>query len=177
MLAAVVYRSGMRFLSSPAMLVVGAVAVYSWLWAFNAWIGGYYGDTTGTSPAWIISPVIEALAWAVFALAYISQKWKMPGQLDRTLSFLGSVSFSMYAWHLPVLALMARYPYMLPFEHWYLNFALVIMPIITAASALSYFVIERPFMELRSVYVKPKVTAAPRAMDIDQAVSVRSAQR
>jgi peptidoglycan/LPS O-acetylase OafA/YrhL len=160
MLAAIAYRRGVRILSSPLALAAGAALVYAWIWTFNAWIGGYYGDTTGTSCAWIVYPPLEALVWAFFAVAYVSQKCKLPQQLDRGLSFLGSISFSTYVWHIVLLTILEKNPVLLPFDHWYLNFALVIMPVITATSALSYFVIERPFMELRKVDVKSAAVEA-----------------
>jgi peptidoglycan/LPS O-acetylase OafA/YrhL len=153
MIAAVAYGKRLRYLSSPFALLVAAASVYAWSVLSYQWTGGFYGAASTSSASWIVSPTIEAATWALFALAYLEQSWKMPATADRSLAALGAISFSIYIWHFPVLVMANKLPVLFVFSEWYLNFALIIFPAILAISALSYFIVEKPFFALRTRYI------------------------
>lgn len=154
MLAAVLYARRRGFLSSPLALATSAAALYLWSMLWYRWTGGYYGANSPTSAAWIISPTIEALLWAALSLSYLNQKWHFNRSVDSVLCYLGSISFSLYVWHFPILMALKKATSADVFGEWYLNLALVALPLIIGLSSLSYFVVEKPFFALRRVYAK-----------------------
>lgn len=156
MLAAVVFTSKNRFLSSPLAFALALLAVYLWALGWWNWSGGYYGKNAETNAGWIVSPLLEATSWALLALTYLEQRWPINSIVDRVLSYLGTISFSLYVWHVPIMAAVKHYPHLLYFSEWYWNFALITCPAIVALSSLSYFVIEKPFFALRKTYTAPE---------------------
>lgn len=155
MLTAMIYKSKKQWLSSPAALIVCASLTYLWFVLFSKFTkGGFYGDASAYSPVWIISPTIEALVWAALALAYLQQKWELPSAANKTLCYLGGISFSMYAWHFPIVQLLGRLAPEYLGMPWYWTFLILVLPTIIAASSLSYYLIERPFFNFRTSYVK-----------------------
>ncbi|MFM0031179.1 acyltransferase [Paraburkholderia madseniana] len=155
MIAAVIYGLRRKWLASPVALALSLFVVWAWFFVFTRWTGGFYGKDTATSIAWVISPAAEALVWGAAALAYLQQKWTMPVLADKTFAYLGGISFSMYMWHYPVILIFYKYfPDWNGSPHWYMDFALIALPTIIAISSLSYFIIERPFFALRTIYVK-----------------------
>ena len=157
MLMAMIFKTRSRLLSSPIALVLSAVAVYLWFVLFSSITrGGYYGDASAYNPIWIISPTIEAIAWAGLALAYLQQRWQIPRVLNSVLCYLGGISFSMYAWHFPIVQIFGRFTADLGVS-WYWLFLFFVLPTIVAVSSLSYYIIERPFFGLRTSYVKKPI--------------------
>src|SRR5688572_9709113 len=72
---------------------------------------------------------------------------------DRRLQFLGVVSYSVYLWHEPILIelskrgwLLSTNPDAFPYN------ALVLATLAIAAGAASYWLVERPVMELRHLF-------------------------
>ncbi|WP_083743181.1 acyltransferase [Pseudomonas sp. KK4] len=154
MMMALIFRTRSRLFSSPIALIISLVGAYLWFVFFSKiTLGGYYGEASAYNPIWIISPTIEALVWAGVALAYLQQKWQMPRFLDTSLCYLGGISFSMYAWHFPIVQLFGRLTPELSVS-WYWSFLFVVLPAIIAVSSLSYYIIEKPFFSLRTSYVK-----------------------
>jgi peptidoglycan/LPS O-acetylase OafA/YrhL len=103
MIAAAIYSKPHRWLSSPLSLIAALGIIWGWFALFTDWTGGFYGKNAMASMAWIVSPTLEASVWAVMALAYLQQKWVMPAAINKTLSYLGALSFSMYMWRLLLL--------------------------------------------------------------------------
>lgn len=161
MLAAVVYGNRKAFFSSPLALAGALAVVYCWALFWFDLTGGFYSPDSARSALWIISPTVEALLWAVLALAYLEQTWPITRLADKTLAFLGAISFSLYIWHFPIIAAMHKVPGIFIFPAWGMNFALVVMPITVAVSSLSYFVIEKPFFAIRKTYVAPAAGSLP----------------
>lgn len=168
MVAAVSFRLKKKLLSSPAALLLSLAVVYLWFVTFSAWTkGGYYGTDSPYSAAWIISPTIEAIVWAVLSISYLQQNWKMPNQADKILSYLGGISFSMYAWHFPIVQLFGRIPPEYIGISWYWKFLLLVAPTIIAVSSLSYFLIEKPFFHYRTSYIKKEVSSEAQVARLD----------
>jgi peptidoglycan/LPS O-acetylase OafA/YrhL len=154
MLMAWVYAKRRALFSSPVALALAAVAVYLWIVLFTHMTGGFYGKDSAASALWIISPTIEAVVWSALAMSYLQQKWGIPRALDRTLSYMGTISFSMYMWHFPIIVALNKSPELFLFRHWYIQFLAIDLPLMIAVSSLSYFVIEKPFFSLRKAYVR-----------------------
>jgi peptidoglycan/LPS O-acetylase OafA/YrhL len=155
MIIAAIFQERRQWLSSPAALALALGLVWAWFVVFRQWTGGgFYGKESDSSVAWVFSPLLEASVWALLVMAYLEQKWTLPAVMDKSLAYLGSISYSMYMWHHPIIKAFQRYPSATLYHEWYAQFLLVVLPTVIAVSSLSYFVIERPFFGLRRVYVK-----------------------
>jgi peptidoglycan/LPS O-acetylase OafA/YrhL len=112
----------------------------------------YHGVTTdgiSRSSFWIFWPTMQAVLWAGFVLIYLRSELPIP--FSRALATLGKYSYSMYVWHIAVLyALQSRFPFLSPYTFG----LLVVLPATIALAAVSYHLIERPFLELRVRYVQ-----------------------
>jgi peptidoglycan/LPS O-acetylase OafA/YrhL len=127
-----------------ALLVLGLAGGVGALYLLDALVEGYWSGT------WIFyawgTLLALAVALAVFGIA-------VGGRIARTLFenapivWLGAVSYSLYLWH-PVLltplaaALDAR-------AGGFLDFAWKAVPPIVAVAALSYYLVERPFLRIK----------------------------
>ena len=70
---------------------------------------------------------------------------------SRQLAWIGTISYSFYAWHaLVISALASRFDALLSP---YLIGLLVILPVSLVVAAVSYYVIEWPFLQMRVRYV------------------------
>ena len=122
------------------------------LTGFNQ-LGGY-----PNSALWkVLWPVVEALAWAPLLIAYTCFAERLPGWLGTPLAAIGTISYSIYLLHNALIAALPRlwYPQLSPDlnSHALLYVLYGIMPVLLALSALSYYVVERPFLALRVSYL------------------------
>ncbi len=90
----------------------------------------------------------------------------MPRLLSRVIAFMGECSFSVYLIHFFVLTVLIPSGFVFrlsddPRTGAILNATLVLMPLTYALSALTYLVIEKPFLELRRSYLKSVSIAPP----------------
>ena len=135
--------------------VAGLVGVPFLLMGFNHLGGGGVNNYL-----WIFWPTIEATAWAVFLLGYLSLARHYNRQVGKMLVALGAVSYSIYLLHYVVLDFFMQ-------RDWdtvillgnalgtgVLNTAIFVMPPVIMVSALTYWGIERPFLRRRQKYVK-----------------------
>jgi peptidoglycan/LPS O-acetylase OafA/YrhL len=177
MLLAVLHRQRPTLFANPAWMVLAVLALQGWLMLFTWWSGGYFGPDTphSQSIAWVFYPLMEGLAYGGVVLAYLHLRWPLPvnealrragAQASGVLAWLGTISYSIYVWHFPVAMLhhrMGERGWQIGFlggQPW-LEFLLVMLPAVIAVSALSYYVIERPFLALRSRYLKGAPVTAP----------------
>ncbi|MFD0666761.1 acyltransferase family protein [Ramlibacter sp. MAHUQ-53] len=144
---------------SAAWLLPAGVAVLLGLHAFSRKVG--FSELA--SPVWIVWPVIEAGLWAVFLWVYLRARWPALGGfgagVDRSLAALGTASFSIYVMHnLVIAAYNARLPLLdLPGPPGLKVVAtglLVVLPAVVVLSAVTYTLIERPFLGMRSGYLR-----------------------
>jgi peptidoglycan/LPS O-acetylase OafA/YrhL len=120
--------------------------------------------SVSASAFWIVWPTLQGLMWAVLILAYLKSPFVMP--LSQMWSYLGRISYSLYAWHIIVCLLVVRdVPALLGSP--YLTGLAVVRPLTVGLSALSYYFIESPFLMLRFQYVRP--VRAPLAGDSNSA--------
>ncbi|MEQ8407480.1 MAG: acyltransferase [Gammaproteobacteria bacterium] len=155
MLAGIYYRQ----LFAPGRLrdwqaVYGAVLVLLVLFVFNRMGGGAQNNHV-----WILWPTIEAAAWAIFLLGYLSLSRHFPKSAGRVLVALGAVSYSVYLVHYVVLSYFMGQGWDTlvvvgtPITTALLNTLIFILPVVLIASALTFRGIERPFLRRRRAYV------------------------
>jgi peptidoglycan/LPS O-acetylase OafA/YrhL len=146
---------------APGWLALAGGLMLAGLHLFSRKVG--YSELD--SAFWIVWPLVEALLWAGVVWTYLLARWPGPAGLrarvDRGLAALGAVSFSTYIMHNLVIA---AYNKTLPLLPWglgtakdaLLTGALVVLPAVLALSALTYRLIEKPFLSLRGGYLSPK---------------------
>jgi peptidoglycan/LPS O-acetylase OafA/YrhL len=110
-------------------------------------------DGVSRSALWIIWPTVQGLLFAAFALIYLLSRWQVP--FAGAFAYLGKISYSLYVWHSIVFlaAMRLRLRFLPPFEMG----LFVILPATVAISALSYKLIEEPFLGMRVRYVRQRV--------------------
>jgi peptidoglycan/LPS O-acetylase OafA/YrhL len=143
---------------SLSIAIVCAVAIIHW---FDV-KGGYFdgkGGYPSASSIWIYWPTIEGVMYALIIGLYISAEIKVPKLFDRTLANFGSYSYSMYLNQnfAIVIAFKALDHVSVPISGGVgitLFGAFVILPLLIAASAATYFLIEKPFLDLRHQYAR-----------------------
>ncbi len=119
----------------------------------------HHGGYPAASPTlWYFWPTIEALAWGTFSLGYLAAADRVPKAVSRLLSSIGTLSFSIYLMHYPVLRGLTQLHWIFamsrdPLRAEVLYVTLVVIPLTLVASTLTYVVVERPFLRLRSVYL------------------------
>lgn len=158
MLAGIYYRR--HFQAGPGLDWLGIAAtggVLLLLFVFNQ-SGG--GGSNGW--IWIFWTTLEALAWAVFLIGYLSLARHFNRHAGRLLVALGTVSYSIYLSHYVVLSyFMERNLDTLlrvndAMGTAILNIFVVVMPVVVLVSALTYYCIERPFLVRRSTYMEAR---------------------
>jgi peptidoglycan/LPS O-acetylase OafA/YrhL len=118
---------------------------------------------------WLIYPDLEALAWVFFTLAYVMNPWDWPERVSKTLGWLGALSFSLYVNHWLFVHDLTWRRLEMPWGRMalpqfsesmttnaLLSFTFVALPLLVAFSAITYYVIEKPFFEMRRSYLKKK---------------------
>ena len=140
----------------PAFLLVLAV-----LHAFSMNVG----YTELKSPLWVVWPLLEGAMWGAFVWAYLHVRWPGPVRLktsiDKGLAAFGTVSFSTYVFHNLVLAAYNNYAGIVHFtglERFdiILTGLLVVLPLVLLMSAITYALIEKPFLSLRNNYLSSR---------------------
>lgn len=110
---------------------------------------------------WLASTVLtfEALSWACLIYAYISFSFKFNRYLDKVLSYLGSLSYSMYLWHLSIGIFVLQalsFPESTNIYTSIKNCAIYIFPATLLVSAVTYHFIEKPFLSMKTAYLGKK---------------------
>ena len=143
----------------PAWLALAALGVLLGLHGFSARVG--FSELK--SWFWIIWPPIEAALWGGFLWAYLHTRWPGPlalrQRVDAMLAALGSLSFSIYVMHnLVIAAYNAQLPLLpLPLSPQGQAIAtgiLLVLPATLLVASATYWLIERPFLAMRSSYFR-----------------------
>lgn len=158
-------RAGHERLLRTWPLVLGLVATAGVMtgvfWLYTRW--GWKMSETIMNVGW---PTLEAALWAVFGVLYVALARRLPRWVLRPIQLVGLVSYSLYLLHWPVMkALHARgliweWPGH-PLASGLLSTTFELVPVALLAATLTYFVIEKPPLELRRRYVTPPHTAPP----------------
>ncbi|HTU61800.1 MAG TPA: hypothetical protein VMF89_25260, partial [Polyangiales bacterium] len=103
--------------------------------------------------------------WAAFIVAYVGFAQRHAGRWSAPIEQVGTWSFSIYLLHYAVLMAMPRIVPLLPSSKPNLAAQLytwkVIIPSLLSLSALTYYVVERPFLQMRVKYLRePESTPA-----------------
>ncbi len=147
-------RSGLHWLwlAPTGLLVLIGVHIFSL----------EVGFTNIKSPAWVLWPFVEGALWGGFMWVYLQLRWPGPpvlkARIDLALAALGAVSFSTYVFHKLVLAAYNAHAGVVAFTGLerldaILTGALCALPLTTLMAAITYQLIEKPFLSLRRGYL------------------------
>lgn len=138
------------------LCIASGGAVLMLLYAFNQ-----AGGSLVVKPFKVLWPTVEALAWAGVILGYLSLSRWLPALLSRGLVALGTISYSMYLTHFVIIDICIRHRLFLhltgyaPGTSALVSGLLIILPVVLLVSTLTYHTVEKPFLALRTSYVKP----------------------
>ncbi|GBC63257.1 acyltransferase [Desulfonema ishimotonii] len=116
----------------------------------GGWPGNYWWKI-----AW---PTLEALVWGVFIISYSAVSTGIPRCVSRPISYVGTISYSLYLIHFVVIDSFIRHDLLISFSDarpiWtaLIFTALIILPIVIFISAITYTFIEKPFLDMRVSY-------------------------
>ncbi|PCI75122.1 MAG: hypothetical protein COB20_13540 [SAR86 cluster bacterium] len=164
MLAGIYYRNyfvaGKR-LDYVAIAGTGLVLVL--LFGFNRLGGGAVNNYL-----WIFWPTLEATAWAIFLIGYLSIARHFHRLVGKTLVAVGTVSYSIYMGHYLVLDYFLRNDWdsLLrlsdPLATAVLNTLVLMLPVVLLLAATTYYCVERPFLLRRRKYMQAAEPVAQR---------------
>ena len=160
MLAGIYYRN--YFVAGKRLDYVaigGACLVLMLLFGFNQLGGG-----GANNYLWIFWPTLEAMAWAIFLIGYLSIARHFHRLVGNALVALGTISYSIYMGHYLVLDFFLRHEWESlwrlgdPVATAALNTFVFMLPLVLLLATITYFCVERPFLLRRRKYVQ---VAAP----------------
>jgi peptidoglycan/LPS O-acetylase OafA/YrhL len=160
MLAARVYRRFERAEAPWSLLALLALAAaMAVVLGFNR-LGGFPAPGVWKA-AW---PTVEGTAWAAVIVCYARASERVPGWLSEPLARIGTYSYSIYLLHFVAIHVAANVAHYelgdRPDLHSQQFVLTVVLPPLLLVSALSYHVIERPFLALRLRYGRPEPAEA-----------------
>lgn len=155
------FRHG-RTLGKPLVLVVLIGVWLALAHEFNR-VGGFFdnGAYPTRSSVWVYVPTLEGLFYSLITASYLALSLRIPEFLDRSLAWLGTLSYSFYLNHLYVISIAHKACKSLGWEvtgfRNGLAFTLLVcLPLVTLISMATYNLIERPFLSLRRNYLLPR---------------------
>ena len=178
MMLAYAFKGERLKLSNPVWTLLSSAVLLAVIELF-ALRGGFFAIGNPGSPYegwWIIWPDIEGASWGFVMVSYLMCRVPLPRTVDRAMSILGQVSYSIYLVHLIVIPAVIR---VVPFPlamgpdfqaNVLLTGVLVVLPVVVAVSLAVHLVIERPFFSFKRVYVLPEL----RLHQVVPAVRLRS---
>jgi peptidoglycan/LPS O-acetylase OafA/YrhL len=125
------------------------------LWAFNH-VQGFVAERTWRL-AWID---VEGGLWALVILTYVAT-CRATNFVSRAAAKVGEFSFSIYLLHPLIIALIIRrdwwvwLPGRSPVANAFVTTVLVLVPLVLACSAVTYYGVEQPFLRMRMKYLLP----------------------
>jgi peptidoglycan/LPS O-acetylase OafA/YrhL len=147
-------------LAAALAVVASLVAVLVVVDVFNR--EGGWPALTRWKAVW---PLIEAVMWGLFVVAWIVASRLLPRALAAVLALPGIVSYSAYLLHYAIVVLIRDHG---PVDlaagdrtNALLNTLVIVIPATFALATLTYHVVEKPFMQMRRRYLPADSHAAP----------------
>ena len=156
MLCAIVYVRHDRVANAMRYLFpLAAAMVLGWLTLFNQ-MGGFEVQHVNR----MVWPTADAIVWGFFLLCYLPLSQRVPRLISDVVGWMGECSFSVYLVHFPVVQALIHLKCMIRIsDDWEVNAiansVLVLLPVVYAVSAATYYLIEKPFLQLRRSYLTP----------------------
>jgi peptidoglycan/LPS O-acetylase OafA/YrhL len=134
---------------------IGGAGLLAGLFAIN-----HLHNYVVLSPWMFIWSPIEALLWGIFIAGYLAFLYGTENIYTRSVAKIGTISYSMYLTHMVVISIFIQhsFTFVLPYSRYLgplLSVLIIILPATIIISSLCYHVIEKPFLELRQLYLEP----------------------
>lgn len=146
-------------------------------------------NVSANSYVWIYWPTIEGTVWGFVIAAYVASRFRLPQLLSSWCAFVGTLSFSIYMTHyfflrtsswfyLMILTPEQQAPWLLPalqsmrihpFTAGLVFGFGIVLPLTLCTSILTYFLVEKPFLELRSTYTRKSKPAEDETIEAQSA--------
>lgn len=156
-----------RKLFQSRILFVGLLV--AWVVVFHKFdeIGGFFDNTGGypsSSSVWVYWPFLEGFFYAFITASYLGVSIPLPRFFDKLLAWLGALSYSLYLNQNFAIVITHKFFKAAGWETAGLSNSLIfgalgVFPVLVALSAATYYLIERPFLLLRTPYLKPMADA------------------
>lgn len=157
----IAYKHG-RFFSKPTVFIAVLIC---WAVVFHLFdlSGGFFDKTTvfpkpnSTSAVWLVWSIVEGLFWGIIIASYSNLHLVIPSFLDKTMAWLGTLSYSMYLNQNFSIQFASKIYKNLGLgllgDAQILTFGVFVLLVLIAFSFLTYSVIEKPFLLLRVNYL------------------------
>jgi peptidoglycan/LPS O-acetylase OafA/YrhL len=164
MIAFILARRFPAALKSPLILVI---AVTAWAFVVHRFdlIGGYFDNHGHPSPSsvWIYFPTLEGIFYAAITISYINTVRLLPLHIDKTFAWLGMLSYSIYLnhpWAIDIAMRLLKHTGLDMTNFWICLTAglAVTLPIVIVMSTGTYYLVEKPFLSLRTKYAFTRPT-------------------
>lgn len=142
---------------SPILFIVGLLLLlFIALWRFNLWYYGYtlhfFDPLAHDFDEWNYLILAVAYALCMAAILY-GEKWLQRPFAWSPLRWIGLISYSLYMWHVPLIAAFATYVILPHMQGWprpieYVVYWLWVALCIFPFSALFYIMIEKPWIQI-----------------------------
>jgi peptidoglycan/LPS O-acetylase OafA/YrhL len=151
MILGVIYLQRNKIYFKNPIWLVSFLLIFTFLLKFNE-VNMFKG---------VLGFTLEGIAWCVIILAYLDMKLKIPLLIEKSLTKLGELSFSLYLLHLLVFSSFKNQFGIIEFSesikyNAVFNTILIGLPITILFSLLTYTFIEKPFMDFRKPYLVKK---------------------
>jgi peptidoglycan/LPS O-acetylase OafA/YrhL len=179
---------GRRFpaaFKSPFVLLA-AVALWSYLYYRFDVMGGYFDNHGYPSPwsVWVYLPTLEGFFYGLITVAYMGTIRLLPKTIDKGLAWLGMLSYSLYLnhpWAIDISMKLLK-PMGVDMTNYWTAIAIgmaTVLPVLIIMSIGTYYLVEKPFLSLRSSYLKPMSTSlvTQQSSDSQPAAQSDSTQR
>jgi peptidoglycan/LPS O-acetylase OafA/YrhL len=156
MLAAHAYRSWAADDWTPWLFLPAFLASTILLFGYHK-ANGY----VSSAPWKAVWPTVEGAMWGAVIICYLPLSKRLWPWLSQALAGVGAVSFSMYLLHYMVLSVVADHAGKIDIDaasvHWtaFVAGLALVLPITVVISRLTYFAIEKPFLDMRVRYLAP----------------------
>lgn len=151
--AAVLRKYPMNSGPMRMLFFTSAILVVAVLFGFHR-LGGW----PATEPWKVVWPTLEGGMFAILIASYVTAGSMMPKWISKALCVVGAASFSVYLLHFAIIAIVIRHE-----MFWRLtgntsvdavaSTVFIVIPITLAAAAITYRVIEKPFLSMRRTYI------------------------
>lgn len=155
---------GRRFplaFKSPFVLIA-IIATWSYIYhRFDA-LGGYFDNRGYPSPwsAWIYLPTLEGIFYGLITVSYMGTIRLLPRSLDKAFAWMGMLSYSLYLnhpWAIDIAMKLLQHTGFDMTKFWVaMTVGLgTVLPIVIVMSIGTYYLVEKPFLSLRTRYLEP----------------------
>lgn len=173
MISCVMLRRHPNYFKSPIVLVTLIIA-WSFLYHRFDVLGGYFDNKGYPSPSsvWIYLPTLEGIFYGAITAAYLGTVHLLPRSIDKAVAWLGMLSYSLYLNHPWAIEIGMKIlkPFAVDMSNFWIALTLgmiIVFPILLVMSIGTYYLIEKPFLEMRTKYLKPL-----RSMDTESNLSI-----